>query len=132
MSSSLSILIVEDDKVLQEVYAMILSSAGHQVYTADNGAEGLVLLKRHRPNLILLDLFMPVLDGKEFLRNFDKREYKDISIIVYSNLSDSKVQQEMIDLGADRYILKSSLTPDDLLSMVIEYTGSANSCSNQS
>lgn len=129
MSSTLSILIVEDDKVLQEVYSMILSSAGHRVYAADNGAEGLVLLKRHRPNLILLDLFMPVLDGKEFLRNFDKRKYKDISVIVYSNLSDSKVQQEMIDLGADRYVLKSSLTPEDLLSMVVEYTGSIN-CSN--
>lgn len=118
---NLSVLIIEDEKVLQEVYCLILSSAGHTVYTADNGALGLSMLKQHRPDVILLDLFMPVLDGKEFLRNFDRSLYRDISIIVYSNLSDSVVQQELLDLGADRFVLKSTLTPQDLQAMIDEY-----------
>lgn len=115
-----SILIVEDETTLQDVYKLVLSSQGYTVSTANNGAEGLVQLKKTMPDLVLLDVFMPVMDGKEFLRNVDSHDYPNTKIIVYTNLSDSKTEAEMLELGADKFILKSSMTPEDLLKLVAQ------------
>jgi len=117
----LSVLIIEDELILQDVYKLIIASAGHTVFTANNGQEGLKILQKTTPDVILLDIFMPILDGREFLRNFDKAKYPKTTIIVYSNLSDSIVQQELIDLGADKFILKASMTPNDLLKILAGY-----------
>lgn len=114
------VLIIEDEAVLQDVYKLILTSGGYTVYTANNGVEGLKQCKAIRPSLILLDIFMPVMDGKEFLRNIDLSEYPDTKIIVYSNVSDKATESEMTKLGAHGFILKSSLTPSDLLDVVTE------------
>jgi CheY-like chemotaxis protein len=118
MSKKLRILIVEDEIVLQDVYKLVLSSHGYEVTTANNGAEGLAQLKKVVPDLVLLDVFMPVMDGKEFLRNFDLNDYPHTKIVVYSNLSDSKTEAEMRELGAHDFILKSSMTPQDLIDLV--------------
>lgn len=118
MTKKLRVLIVEDEIVLQDVYKLILSSQGHEVATANNGLEGLAQLKKVTPDVVLLDIFMPVMDGKEFLRNIDLKDYPDTKIIVYSNLSDSKTEGEMRELGANNFVLKSSMTPQDLISLV--------------
>lgn len=62
------------------------------------------------------------LDGKEFLRNVDTADYPHTKFIVYSNLTDDTVQQEMIGLGADKVILKSTMTPKDLIELVSEFS----------
>ena len=113
-----SVLIVEDEKVLQDVYKLVLSAQGYRIYTANNGAEGLNQLKKNRPSLVLLDVFMPVMDGREFLRNISSSDFPDTKIIVYSNLSDNKTETEMLSLGAEKFVLKSSMTPDDLVELV--------------
>lgn len=118
------ILIVEDEKVLQNVYKLILSSRGYEVYTADNGLEGLKQLKATAPDMVLLDIFMPVMDGKEFLRNVDLGDYPKTKFVVYSNLSDTEAQEEMLDLGAERFVLKSSTAPDDLIRLAQEVLSS--------
>jgi CheY-like chemotaxis protein len=115
-----SILIVEDEIVLQDVYKLVLESNGYIVHTAANGMEGLAKLKQLRPDLVLLDIFMPVMDGIEFLKNLDLDDYPETKIIVYSNLSDPKVEQEVIELGAHKFILKSSLNPKDLVAAIFE------------
>jgi CheY-like chemotaxis protein len=120
MKDKLKILIVEDEIVLQNVYKIILSSQGHEVTTANNGAEGLTQLKRVNPDIVLLDIFMPVMDGKEFLRNVDMRDYPNTKIIVYTNLSDSKTEKEVRELGADNFVLKSSMSPQDLIVLVTQ------------
>jgi CheY-like chemotaxis protein len=66
------VLIVEDEAVLQEVYALVLSSNGFDVSVADNGLDGLNSVKKNVPDVVLLDIFMPVMDGKDFLKNLDK------------------------------------------------------------
>lgn len=119
--SSMSILIVEDELLLQDVYKLVLSVKGYTVHTASNGKEGLVQLKQHTPDVVLLDIFMPVMDGKEFLRQTDTAEYPDTTFIVYSNLSDVNIEADMLALGADKVILKSSLAPKDLIALVSEY-----------
>ncbi len=120
MSRSTSVLIVEDEKVLRDVYELILTSSGYSVYTAQNGAEGLEQLKKHKPDILLLDIFMPIMDGREVLNNLDKIEYPNLKIAVCSNLSDSKVIEEVLHNGADKFVLKSSLGPEELKSLVYE------------
>jgi two-component system, CitB family, response regulator DctR len=118
MNDAKKILIIEDDKALQDVYKLVLSHTGYEVYTANNGAEGLVINRRIKPDLILLDIFMPVLDGKEFLKRFDRKKYPDTRIIVYSNLSDRETQQYVSEHGANKYIIKSDYSPQDLIKLV--------------
>lgn len=120
MSRSTSVLIVEDEKVLRDVFELILTANGCTVYTAQNGVEGLEQLKKHKPNIVLLDIFMPVMDGREVLQNLNKNDYPDIKIVVCSNLSDNKVIQEVLHNGADKFVLKSSLGPEELNSLIGE------------
>lgn len=121
MSDVKRVLIIEDEIVLQDVYKLILESGGYEVLTANNGVEGLQKFKKAKPDLVLLDLFMPMMDGKELMRNVDLREYPNTKVIVYSNLSDKNTESEMMKLGAHAFILKSSMTPKDLLATVKGY-----------
>lgn len=121
---SKSILIVEDEKILQDVYKLVLTTKGYDVHTANNGLEGIKQLKTLAPAMVLLDLFMPVMDGREFLRNIDTNDYPTTKIVVYTNLSDSETEAEMLGLGAHKFVLKSSMAPKDLVSLVEEMTNS--------
>jgi CheY-like chemotaxis protein len=118
------ILIVEDEIILQDVYKILLSSQGYEVFTANNGAEGIKQLKDTHPDMVLLDLFMPVMDGKDFLKNTDLTDFPNTKIVVYTNLSDSIVETEMLELGAHKFILKASMGPQDLIDLVGETTNS--------
>lgn len=123
MSKQKTILIVEDELILQDVYRLVLSKSGYVIYTADNGVDGLHKMKKIKPDLVLLDIFMPLMDGKEFLRNIDMTEYPHTKIIVYTNMYDKATENEMASLGADAFVLKSSMTPNDLITIVEQYLG---------
>lgn len=118
MTSAKKVLIVEDEKILQDVYKLILSSGGYDVYTANDGEEGIRTIKSVRPDIVLLDIFMPKMDGKELLRNIDLSDYPDMHVVVYSNLSDKATEAEVLSLGAHDFVLKSSMTPNDLLELI--------------
>jgi CheY-like chemotaxis protein len=119
-NSSKSILVIEDEAVLREVYETILKIHGYTVLTASNGIKGLAELKEKKPDIVFLDLFMPVMDGREFLRNIDVKDYPDTKIVVYTNVSDDKTETEMLELGAYKLVLKSSMSPRDLVELVEE------------
>lgn len=114
----LSVLIVEDEPLLQDVYRMVLSSQGYKVATASNGIQALSELKKHEPDVLLLDYFMPQMDGRTFMLNFDRSEYEKVTIVVLSNISDEPSLEEMLELGANSYVLKSSIAPSDLIELV--------------
>lgn len=116
--SNIKVLIVEDEKVLQDVYKLVLETNGYEVHTADNGIEALKQLKAQQPDVMLLDVFMPVMDGREVLRNFDRKDYPNMKVIVCSNSSDSNIIEEMCRNGADEYVLKANMTPPDMLKLV--------------
>ena len=118
MSAPINVLIVEDETVLQDVYKLILSSGGYQVHTASDGVEGLRKIKAVKPDIVLLDIFMPRMDGKDLLRNIDLSDYPHMKVIMYSNLSDKATESEVRGLGAHDFVLKSSMTPNDLLDLV--------------
>jgi CheY-like chemotaxis protein len=115
------ILIVEDDLDIRTVYSLILERAGHEIHTAVNGELGLSMLDKSKPNLVLLDIFMPVMDGQTFMEKLDRTKYPGLKIIVCSNTSDQKLLDRMAKLGADKVITKAALGPSDLVSLVAEY-----------
>lgn len=97
----------------------ILSTKGYSVFVASDGQEGLDQLEKYRPDLILLDILMPRMDGLEFLKAAHiKKKYPDTKVIAFSNLSKTAKIHEMLELGASEHVLKSSIAPAQLLEMV--------------
>ena len=115
------ILIVEDEKMLADAFQMILEKAGHKVSVAFNGEEGLATAEKFKPELILLDLLMPVKDGLGFLKDYDLKKYHpDVKVIIFSNLDMQKEAEEAFTLGASKYVLKAWATPKTLNNIVNE------------
>jgi DNA-binding response OmpR family regulator len=112
------VLIIEDNETLNEAYKLILEKDGHKVSTAFNGEEGLEKLKKTSPDLILLDMLMPKMDGLEFLRRFKSDKYPKTTIIILSNLNEDEQVEEARKLGAHRYILKANTSPRELAARV--------------
>ena len=120
-SGQWSILVVEDEKALREVYELILTNAGYSVSTAIDGQQALVAVKETIPDFILLDVFMPVMNGLEFMRALNEQSQHDVPIVVFSNNSDSGVREEAYQLGAKDVVLKSDVSPADLVALVEGY-----------
>jgi|SRR5581483_7629230 len=115
------IMIIEDEKALNEAYEMILKKEGHKVSTAFNGQEALDLFSKQTPDLVLLDLRMPQVDGLEFLKKLEPaKNYPKVQIIIFSNYDDHEEVEQAIKLGAGRYILKAWSSPSELIKIVNE------------
>jgi len=114
-----NILVVEDDTSLNDAYKTILSAAGYTTKTAFNGEEALALTKEFEPDIIFLDLRMPVLDGIGFLREYQpKVNHPDVKIIVFSNYDMQQEVDEAYELGAERYVLKAWASSKELIKIV--------------
>ena len=128
MASRFHILIVEDEQLLNEAYARVLSAANISLLRAYNGKEALEVLKKHKPDIILLDLRMPVMNGIEFLKALKPKEaLPDTKIIVFSNFDDQREIDEAFTLGAMHYMLKAWATPDELVKLIREVDGTPHS-----
>jgi DNA-binding response OmpR family regulator len=113
------ILLVEDEELLREAYGTILESEGLDVDLAKNGEEALKHWKSKQYDLILLDLMMPKLDGIGFLKKANiKKKLPVTKVVVFTNLSSGGNIKEALELGADEYVLKSNLSPKDLIKTV--------------
>mgnify|MGYP001307006987 CR=1 FL=1 len=112
------VLVVEDDPALSDAFSIVLRKEGYQVTVAFNGKEALQKVDGSMPDLILLDLLMPIMGGKEFLEKFENTN--DIPVIVLSNLDTRSDIQEVLDLGASRYMLKAWASPNELVKLVRE------------
>lgn len=119
MTHAPTILIVEDDIPLNDAYKTILETANYTVHTAFNGEEALEVARQQSPDIIFLDLRMPVMDGIGFLKEYKpKQNHPDVHIIVFSNYDMQAEVDEAYELGADRYVLKALAAPNDLLKIV--------------
>ena len=113
------ILIVEDDKDLNNAYCIILKNEGHEVMSAFDGKEALVKLKNFDPQLILLDLLMPVMGGLEFLQKYDLMNlHPDVKVLIFTNMENSPEVGESYKLGAHRCIIKSWTAPHNLARVI--------------
>lgn len=114
-----TILVVEDDKDLNAAYKIILERAGHKVESAFNGQEALERLKRFKPDLILLDLLMPIMGGLEFLQHYElKQKHPDVKVLIFTNMENSPEVTEAYKLGAHRCIIKSWTAPQNLARVI--------------
>lgn len=113
------ILVVEDEQTLSEAYQLILESEGYDVSLASDGVEALAITASQEPDLILLDVRMPNMNGIEFLEKYNvAKNHPHTKVIVFSNLDTQKEITEAYELGADRYILKAWASPKELIQLV--------------
>lgn len=113
------VFIVEDDIDLNSAYRMILQKEGHTVETAHNGDEALDKLATFTPDLILLDLLMPVKSGVEFLREYDVvNNHPEVKVLLFTNLEHASEIHEAFRLGADQCVIKAWTAPSGLLNVV--------------
>lgn len=121
MNKKVVILVVEDETMLQEAYRHVLQFKGYAVHVASNGLEGLVQLNKVKPDIVLLDVLMPQLDGIGFLKQANiKQTHPKTKVVACTNLSDTETREQMMSLGADRQVLKSDLSPSQLVAMIEE------------
>ena len=112
----MKVLIIDDDKFLQTVYESELHQENIEVFLADNGKDGLALSQEHLPDVILLDLIMPVMDGFIFLNERKKNaKIKDIPVIVSSALEQQSDIDEVTGLGVKKYLPKSVFSPNEVV-----------------
>ncbi len=113
------ILIVEDDRYISKMYQLKLSLEGYTVVVAENGREGVDKIKEFMPDIILLDILMPELDGFEVLNIVKNDEAtKNIPILIMSNLGQEDHIQKGMSLGAIGYIVKSQYTPSKVVETI--------------
>jgi DNA-binding response OmpR family regulator len=115
------ILVVEDDQALQQAYSSVLQIEGFEVGVASDGVEALQKAEEFQPDLIILDMLMPNMDGITFLQRYQlKKKHPHVKVIVFSNVSVSYKIEEADMLGVDTYLMKSSFTPKEVVAKVIE------------
>lgn len=113
------ILLVEDDKMLADMYVTKFSKEGIKIMRADDGAAGLELAKKEKPDLILLDIIMPKLDGFAVLKELKKDPgMGNTHILLLTNLGQSEDVEKGKQLGADDYFIKANHTPAEIVEKV--------------
>jgi len=123
------ILLVEDDAILVEMYQAKFELEGHDVRIATNGEECLKVLQEYKPELILLDILMPKLNGFHVLKEIKKQpELRTIPVILLTNLGQAEVDmnQELAKaLGVSDYLIKSHHTPDEVVAKAVKVLGAS-------
>lgn len=113
------ILIIEDDKFLRELIVRKLSSEDYEILEAVDGEEGLKKIKELKPDLILLDLILPGIDGFEVLAKMrDDPILASIPVIILSNLGQREDVEKGLKLGAIDYLVKAHFTPNEIIEKV--------------
>ncbi|MDQ5885766.1 MAG: hypothetical protein QG628_163 [Patescibacteria group bacterium] len=121
MPTDIKIAIVEDDLPIANMYKIKLESAGFQTVLAHDGKQGLEVIKKHLPQLVLLDIRMPVMPGDEMLEKMRRTDWgSTIRVIVLTNISRDEAPRSLSLLNVDRYIVKAHHTPAQVLDIINE------------
>jgi DNA-binding response OmpR family regulator len=121
MTALAKILLIEDDQFLAKMYFTKLSLANYEVITADNGERGLFKAQTEKPDLILLDIMLPGIDGWEVLQKIkaDKTSAM-IPVILLTNLGQQEEIERGLHLGASDYLIKAHFTPKEILKKIAD------------
>ena len=118
------VLIAEDDKFLGGAYRAKLQKAGFEVRIATDGVDGLAALDSFNPDIVLMDLLMPKMDGFEMLRQLRaKPGYEKIPVIIASNLGQKEDIDRGMSLGATDYIIKSNIQLHEIVDKIAKLLG---------
>ena len=116
------LLIVEDDFYLCDIYRIQAEAEGLEVDTAADGVEAISKVQVKKPDIILLDLMLPHMDGLEVLKVLREREqYKDIPVVVATNREDPETALKAQKLGISEYLLKVHYNPEEIINHVKRY-----------
>lgn len=119
--SATKIAIIEDDVAIAQMYRMKFEVEGYNVETADNGKFGLELVEKMRPDIILLDLMMPEMNGAEMLEKMRKTDWgKDITVIILTNMGIQEAPAKIKKFNIDSFIVKAEMTPKQVAALVKE------------
>ncbi len=125
MNSKL-ILIVEDERSLRKAATMALEEAGYKVIEAGDGGEGLKVAEEKKPDLILLDHLMPVMDGLTMLESLRATEWgKNLPVILMTNMQDVNLVNRSLVAGANDCVLKADMTLEKIVHIINERLGLA-------
>lgn len=121
---SKKILLVEDDKSLLELYSELIKKAGYEIDSASDGEVGYAKALKGGYDIILLDIMLPKKDGLSILEDLkiNKSQKKNGPIIILTNLNQEKILRETISAGASCCLMKSSLTPKEVLNIIDSFT----------
>jgi DNA-binding response OmpR family regulator len=120
MSEKNKVLLVEDDPMVVKMYQRKLTMEGFDLFLAFNGEEGLLAMAKNRPDIILLDIMMPKMNGLEMLKEIKNEElWKGIPVVMLTNLGDRPEDvQKCKELGAFDYWVKANLSLKDLVERI--------------
>ncbi|MBS7346218.1 MAG: response regulator [Candidatus Sacchiramonaceae bacterium] len=115
------IAIIEDNTVINQMYRMKFEVEGFDVQVASNGQDGVKLVKKFRPDIILLDLQMPEMNGDEVLAQIRSETWGEkIPVIILTNTGKEEAPKELDKLSIDGYIVKADMTPKQVVGRVKE------------
>lgn len=118
------IAIIEDDAVINQMYRMKFEAAGFHVEVADNGVRGVAMVAAFKPDIILLDIGMPGMQGDEALAEIRKDPAsKNTPVIILTNLGEEEAPKTLRGLGIHSYIVKADLTPRQVVARVKDALG---------
>ena len=113
------ILIIEDEVAILKAMSDKFSRQGFEVITAANGKAGLAAAEKEKPDLILLDLLLPIMDGLDMLKKLRAAKWgKSVPVIVLTNLSEADKMSEAVDIGIADFLIKTDWKLEDLVKKV--------------
>lgn len=113
------IAIIEDDSVISQMYRMKFEADGFDVQVADNGRDGVALVEQYAPDMVLLDMQMPIMNGDEALKLIRSADWgKTVPIMVLTNLGEEEAPKDLRALGIESYLVKADLTPRQVVERV--------------
>lgn len=116
---SAKVAIIEDDLAIAQMYRLKLETAGFDAEIAGNGKLGLVLCEQMRPDIILLDLMMPEMNGDEMLARMRQTDWgKQIRVIVLTNVGEQEVPENLHELNISGFVVKADMDPSQVVELV--------------
>lgn len=112
------IMIIEDDKSLQDIYTINFEAAGFEVMIEGDGLSGISSVVEKKPDIILLDIMMPSMDGFAFLKAMKENTSTVIPVVVCSNLSDKETSERALASGAEAVLLKVNYSGKELVGKI--------------
>ncbi|MCA9347323.1 response regulator [Candidatus Saccharibacteria bacterium] len=115
----MNVLIIEDDQSISQMYQLKCQLTGINAVVANDGKQALEILKSFTPEVILLDILMPIMNGAEFLRIFHSQEdNKKIPVLILTNTSAEEAPSSIWGNGIAGYIVKANTTPSEVINKI--------------
>lgn len=119
MTTKKKVLIIEDDAFLLELCSKKLKEMSVDIYEAGDGERGLEMIEQEKPDVVLLDIGLPKMDGMELLKHIRKNpKIKKTKVLIFSNYSDRQKVKEGLDLDVSDYLIKAHFTLDEVVEKI--------------